>query len=102
MGDGHWLPEDKKPSAHKVWVYANQACSDFYPDKLEGMDDAARKKLHVKKGEKAITLCMPVTLKRRFKRSGSAASLDPPTNSVVRVGDGAERQLTGPRGQVEE
>lgn len=48
---------------------------------------------HVKRGEKAITLCMPVTVKRKPTRQ----TLDRPP---VRVGDGAERQLTGPGGVV--
>jgi hypothetical protein len=45
---------------------------------------------HVKRGEKAITLCMSVTVKRKL--SDPMANLQP-----VRVGDGAERQVTGPR-----
>jgi antirestriction protein ArdC len=49
---------------------------------------------HVRKGEKAITLCMPVTVKRKLpKRSLDITS--------VRVGDGAERQLKGPDGVVQ-
>jgi antirestriction protein ArdC len=48
---------------------------------------------HVRKGEKAITLCMPVTVKR--KRDKQSLELSP-----VRVGDGAERQLTGPGGKA--
>jgi hypothetical protein len=47
----------------------------------------------VKKGEKAITLCLPVSVKRRRNDN----LFDP---SLVRVGDGAERQLTGPGGVV--
>ena len=47
---------------------------------------------HVKKGEKAITLCMPVTVRRKRETTGA---LGP-----VRVGDGAERQITGPGGIV--
>ncbi len=43
---------------------------------------------HVKKGEKAITLCMPVTVKRKPTK----ATLD---LTPVRVGDGAERQIAG-------
>jgi hypothetical protein len=43
---------------------------------------------HVKKGEKAITLCMPVTVKRKLKKE----TLD---SKPVRVGDGAERQVAG-------
>jgi hypothetical protein len=50
---------------------------------------------HVRKGEKAITLCMPVTVKRRI----DAQKLDP---ALVRVGDRAERQITGPGGAVQE
>lgn len=50
---------------------------------------------HVRKGEKAITLCIPVTVKRRL----AAEKLDP---ALVRAGDGAERQLTGPGGIVPE
>jgi len=46
---------------------------------------------HVRRGEKAITLCMPVTVKRKPNKQ----TLD---LSPVRVGDGAERQLTGPGG----
>lgn len=47
----------------------------------------------VKRGQKAIILCMPVTVRRK---------LSPETLPLadVRVGDGAERQLTGPGGQV--
>ena len=42
---------------------------------------------HVRKGEKAITLCMPVFVKRKLAKS----KLEPqPAN----VGDGAERQST--------
>src|ERR1039458_8096508 len=48
---------------------------------------------HVKRGEKAITLCMPVTVKRKL--NDPMASLQP-----VRVGDGAERQITGTGGIV--
>ena len=48
---------------------------------------------HVKKGEKAITLCMPLVVKRKI----SAAGIDPAT---ARTGDGAERQLTGSAGGV--
>src|SRR5437868_160701 len=43
---------------------------------------------NVKKGETAITLCMPITIRRKR----NSATFDP---STVRVGDGAERQLTG-------
>jgi hypothetical protein len=50
---------------------------------------------HVRKGEKAITLCMPVTVKR--KQSKRTLDLSP-----VRVGDGAERQLTGPGGVADD
>jgi hypothetical protein len=50
---------------------------------------------HVKKGEKAITLCMPVQVKRKR----SKPKLD---SETVRVGDDAERQLTGPGGVVSE
>ena len=46
---------------------------------------------HVRKGEKAITLCMPVSVKRKVAKQ----TLD---IEAVRVGDGAERQLTGPGG----
>jgi hypothetical protein len=46
---------------------------------------------HVRKGEKAITLCMPVNVKRKENKQ----TLD---LSLTRVGDGAERQLTGPGG----
>lgn len=47
----------------------------------------------VKRGQKALTLCMPITVKR--KRSDEA--LDP---TSVRIGDGAERQLTGVGGST--
>jgi hypothetical protein len=48
---------------------------------------------HVKRGEKAITLCMPVTVKRRLdRRAGERQQL--------RGGDSAERQVTGPGGVV--
>jgi antirestriction protein ArdC len=50
---------------------------------------------HVRKGEKAITLCMPVTVKRKAAKESSDLS-------AVRIGDGAERQLTGPGGIVPE
>jgi hypothetical protein len=50
---------------------------------------------HVKKSEKAITLCMPVQLKRKLSESL-------PGTAPVRVGDGAERQITGPGGIVPE
>jgi hypothetical protein len=53
---------------------------------------------HVKRGEKAITLCMPVTVKRKRdvrKRDNPMSALRP-----VRVGDGAERQVTDPGGVV--
>lgn len=46
---------------------------------------------HVRRGEKAITLCMPVQVKRKVKDQKI---------EEVRVGDGAERQLTGPGGEV--
>lgn len=50
---------------------------------------------HVKKGEKAITLCMPVTVRRKRKKVSSE-----PT-PVDAVGD-AERQVTGPSAGVPE
>ncbi len=53
---------------------------------------------HVKRGEKAITLCMPVTVKRKRderKLDNQMSGLQP-----VRAGDGGERQLTGPGGVV--
>jgi hypothetical protein len=50
---------------------------------------------HVKRGEKAIILCMPVTV--RQKQNERTLGLQP-----VRVGDGAERQLTGRGGVVPE
>jgi hypothetical protein len=47
----------------------------------------------VKKGEKAITLCMPVTV----KRTHDPRNVEP---ALVRVGDGAERQVTGAGGST--
>ena len=41
---------------------------------------------HVRKGEKAITLCMPVTVKRKLSKK----ALD---SKPIRVGGGAERQV---------
>ena len=49
----------------------------------------------VRKGEKALTLCMPVTISKKFDRE----AVNP---LLVRTGDGAERQLTGPGGIVPE
>ena len=53
---------------------------------------------HVKRGEKAITLCMPVTVKRKRDER----RLDNPMSGLqpVRAGDGHERQLTGSGGVV--
>jgi antirestriction factor ArdC-like protein len=48
---------------------------------------------HVKRGEKAITLCMPVTVNRKL----DARALE---RQQIRGGDGAERQVTGPGGVV--
>jgi len=47
----------------------------------------------VKKGERALTLCMPVTVKRKH----DPKNVEP---ALVRVGDGAERQVTGSGGSV--
>jgi hypothetical protein len=47
----------------------------------------------VKKGAKAITLCMPVTVKRKH----DPRNVEP---ALVRVGDGAERQVTGTGGST--
>jgi hypothetical protein len=55
---------------------------------FKGWSDIGRQ---VKKGERAITLCMPVKIKR--KKSKEAPDL-----RSVRVGDGAERQTNAPDG----
>src|SRR5882724_7859738 len=47
----------------------------------------------VKKGERALTLCMPLTVKRKH----DPRNVEP---ALVRVGDGAERQVTGSGGAV--
>jgi len=47
----------------------------------------------VKKGEKALTLCMPVKVKRKH----DPANVEP---ALIRTGDGAERQVTGSGGAV--
>jgi hypothetical protein len=53
---------------------------------------------HVKRGEKAIILCMPVTVKRKRDER----NIENPMTALrpVRVGDGVERQVTGPGGVV--
>ena len=52
---------------------------------FKGWSDLGR---HVKRGEKALVLCMPVTVKRKI----AGAKHDP---SLLRGGDGAERQIAG-------
>ncbi len=52
---------------------------------FKGWRDVGR---HVRKGEKAISLVMPITIKRKRERT----DLD---SATVRSGDGAERQITG-------
>jgi hypothetical protein len=50
---------------------------------FKGWHDLGRR---VKKGEKALVLCMPIPVRRKIKRP----KIDP---SKIRVGDGAERQM---------
>lgn len=52
---------------------------------------------NVKRGQRALTLCMPVSVKAKRKSPEEVLSARP-----VRVGDGAERQVTGPGGIVPE
>ncbi len=86
-----WFPDDKKPSAGKIWVYAAQLGSAFMPDKIGSMDDAALTKAHLKKVEpKETPGSKPGKIKQDAPADDGKGSGAPPAADGKTSGAGAK------------